>query len=275
MTYGSLRILLVCVLVALYGFSGCSYPAPVDSLLHSAAPEGPGRWEPDAKAGGKQDPAAVHPPAHPSGPLTLEACIERALAANPGLRAGDQASRAARMEARAAALTRLGRVESIVSYTKYDDDRLIRPMSRKLLSGGMGGLPFDDEQILYGVAYELPLYLGGRLGARTRVARLAAQRASALLEGNRWQVRFNATSLFVGAVALDSAETALSELERSLDQTRKRLDLMVSQGKRPEIDRLKILDQVAEVRQQQARVGASRVRVRGLLAALLGTSDVD
>jgi outer membrane protein TolC len=63
---------------------------------------------------------------------------------------------------------------------------------------------------------------------------------------------------------------ALDELVSSLETTHKNLDLMVELGKRPEIDRLKVVEQLEEAKAQRESVRADRVKVGATLLALLG-----
>jgi len=55
-----------------------------------------------------------------------------------------------------------------------------------------------------------------------------------------------------------------------LEKTKKRLDLRVESGKRPEVDRLKVVEQLEDARAQRESVRADRIRVGALLLALMG-----
>jgi len=161
-------------------------------------------------------------------------------------------------------------VDAIGSYSYLNDDQLIRPLSSELLAQGMANLPFDRSQAQYGVAYQFPLYLGGKLNNQIRIARLESQKAESLLEGNRWQVRFNVASLYSTAQALDQVLVSLGEQIAALQQTKARLDEMVELGKRPEVDRLKVVDELEGVKGQRANVRADRIKVGALLLSVLG-----
>ena len=143
--------------------------------------------------------------------LTLAQAIDEALKANPGMKAVGHQTRAAESDASAVSRSRWGGLNAVGSYSYLNDDQLIRPMSSELLAGGFAGAPWDRSQAHYGVSYEIPLYLGGKLENQIQIARLETRKSAELLEGSRWQVRFNVISLYSTAQALDQAEAALDE----------------------------------------------------------------
>ena len=202
--------------------------------------------------------------------LTLKQAIDEALKANPGLKAAGHQSRAAEGDASATSRSRWGGLNAVGSYSYLNDDQLIRPMSSELLANGFAGAPWDRSQAHYGVSYDLPLYLGGKLNNQIQIARLEARKSAELLEGSRWQVRFNVVSLYSTAQALDQAEAALDEQIAALTQTKTNLDEMVSLGKRPDVDRLKVVEDLEAAKSDRAGVGADRRRVAALLLSVLG-----
>ncbi len=218
--------------------------------------------------------AAANAPAPEPAPvhLSLEEAVSGALEANPDLRALAHRTEAARRDARAAGRTRWGRLDAFFQYTRFNDDWMVRPMSQEMFeeAGGFAGLPWDRNQRHYGLTFEIPLYMGGELSNGIRIHDLEAERASALLEGTRWQVRFNAVSLYTAVQTLDATLAAMDGLVEALERTKERLDLMVSSGKRPELDRLKVVEELESARARRAGVRADRVRAAALLLALMG-----
>lgn len=204
--------------------------------------------------------------------LTLETAVQEALDANPGLKALARRSAAATEDAKSKSRARWGQLDAIYEYSRKNDSWVLRPISEELLveGGGFTGLPWDRNQHHYGVTFEIPLYLGGQLSNGIRIAELESTKTAALLEGTRWQVRFNATALYAAAQTLDTVMIALSEFEQSLQKTSERLDLMVETGKRPELDRLKVIERLEDARAQLESARADRTRVVALLLALMG-----
>jgi outer membrane protein TolC len=195
--------------------------------------------------------------------------IARALDANPGLMAAAQRVRSTDRAAAAAYRQHFGDVEAVVWASRYQDAQILRPISRSLMANGFGGLPFAQDQLHYGLTFAVPLFVGGKLIAASHLARLKADEAGVLLEGTRWQIRANVTTLYASAQALAAVTAAYEENVASLEETSRRLRLMVEQGKRPEVDLLKATDAVEEARAQLADAQADLTHVTALLGAVL------
>ena len=202
--------------------------------------------------------------------LTLSEAVTEALHLNPTLKAASHQAAAARREASGAARSRFGALQALGNYSYLNDDQLIRPMSSELATRGFAGMPFDRSQAHYGLSYEIPLYVGGRLESQIQIAKLEARKAADLLEGTRWQVRFNVTSLYANLWALEQTETALDEQIAALAQTKSNLNEMVSLGKRPELDRLKVIEDLEAAQSDRAAAGANQRRLAALLLSVLG-----
>jgi len=222
-------------------------------------------------AGARADEPPTTPPVATDAPtLTLAEAVAEALARGPALELAAQQEQAARSKATAAQRSRWGEVDAVAGYSHYQDDQIVRPISRQLLAGGFAGLPFDRDQWRYGLTLQVPLYLGGRLSASIAVASLQAEQAAALLEGSRWQARFNVTSLYATAQTLGAVAQAIDANLAALEETRRKLELAVRIGKRPELDLLKVADEIADAQARRASTAADAARVRALLLALLG-----
>lgn len=201
--------------------------------------------------------------------LHVEDAVARALDANPGLRAVAQRAHSADRAAAASFRRHFGDVQAVAWASRYQDAQILLPISRGLLEKGITGLPFAQNQVHYGLAFEVPLFLGGRLVAGSSLARLEAEEASALLEGTSWQVRANVTTVYASAQALAGVTAAYQDDVNALELTHRRLQLMVSQGKRPGVDLLKATDALEEARARLAGARADLTHAMAVLAALL------
>ncbi len=202
--------------------------------------------------------------------LQLDQAITMALDQSPAVQGVTYKSQSAAEKAKAAGRSRWGHLDAVASADRYEGARVLMPLSRELINGGLPNAPFDRNQIHYGLTYEIPLYLGGKLSASIEIAKIEAAKADALRDGTRWQIRYNVVSLYSGVQTLDDALKASSALIHTLEAVQTRLQLMVDNGKRPELDLLKVNDEMAEARANHAALQAQRTKVAGLLLALLG-----
>ncbi|HOK78199.1 MAG TPA: TolC family protein, partial [Verrucomicrobiota bacterium] len=76
--------------------------------------------------------------------------------------------------------------------------------------------------------------------------------------------------LYSSLQALEQAALALDGQIAALTQTRTNLDQMVSIGKRPEVDRLKVIEELEAARASHASLGADRRKVASLLLSVVG-----
>ena len=205
--------------------------------------------------------------------LSLGRAIEEALARSPRLSAVRERSAAAAYEASAAARSRWGSLSAVGSYKWLNDAQILRVMSRELVGKGITGMPFDRSQLHYGLVYEIPLYLGGKLYNQIKIAELEKEKAAVLAEGARWQTRFNVISIYTAVQTAEAVSGALDEQLAALGKTKARIDQMVALGKRPEADRLKVIDEIESVRSARAEAWAQRQRAAALLLALLGREE--
>lgn len=209
--------------------------------------------------------------AGPTARLSLAEALAEAEANAPALKAAAGQQSAATWRAAAASRSRFGQADLVVSYSRYQDDQILRPMASQLFGpAGLVGLPFDRDQLHYGVVYQLPLYTAGRLAAARRSALLQADQAALLLQGTRWEVRLAVYSLYANAVSLDAWRHAVDGTREALAATRRRLVLAVEQGKRPRLDLLKVEEELADAVSREAQLSAESARARALLLAAIG-----
>jgi hypothetical protein len=111
--------------------------------------------------------------------LTLDQAIHDATTAAPALQAVTAQEQAARWGAAAASRSRFGRADAVASYSRFQNDQIVRPMGLQLFGPqGFSALPWDRDQAHYGVTYQLPMYQGGRLAASIALSALQANQAA-------------------------------------------------------------------------------------------------
>ncbi len=95
--------------------------------------------------------------------LTLGDALAEAEKRAPSIQVAAAQEEAAKWRAAAASRSRFGQADLVVSYSRYQDDQILRPMSSDLFGPrGFLGLPFDRDQVHYGLVLQVPLYAGGR-----------------------------------------------------------------------------------------------------------------
>jgi outer membrane protein TolC len=205
--------------------------------------------------------------------LTLDEATSRALAANPRLQAARLAALAARERAKEAAGRRLGEVDLVGSYNHYESDRLVRPISVDLFKDpqlGFYQLPWDRNQVHYGIAYEIPLLTGGSLHEGRLIATLSQRASENLALYGEAELRYNVRATFRNALTLTHALVAVTAYEQALETDVSDADLKVKLGSWASVDAAKVHFVLETVHAQREALEAQIASVQALLAALMG-----
>lgn len=202
-------------------------------------------------------------------PLTLEEALARALAANPRLRAAKLEVAVAKAQTSQAIGRHFGEVDFLTVYNAYDDARLVRPIAGPLNPATIGSMPFDQNQVHFGVTWQLPLLtpglVYGDLIARDREATARATSAHAVAE-----VRYSARAAYRNILVLAHALDATAAYEAALDEDRQAADLKVRVEAWPPVDAQKVGFTLEGARARKAALQAQRTTAEGMLAALMG-----
>jgi outer membrane protein TolC len=207
-----------------------------------------------------------------SGALSLQEAIKEALHANPGILAVNKDIQAASDEVKASRGLLFGEVDAQMTYQHLNDAQLLRPMSGPITPAAIGGMPFAQDQMHLGVVYAYPLYVGGKIDTRIKIAQLGVEQARALLTGTTSDVVYNVTALYIQSQALTGQAKAIQQEIDELNVTRKDTALGVKVGKRPEVDLLKIDDRISEAQSLLTSILSQQKRLISAMMAVMGRS---
>jgi outer membrane protein TolC len=208
-----------------------------------------------------------------AGALTLNEATARALAANPKLQAARLAALAAAQRVREAAGRSYGEVDLVGSYNHFDSNRSLVPISIDLFktpSLGFYQLPWDRNQLHYGVSYQIPLLAAGTLHEGRLIAELAERASEDAALYGRDEVRYNVRATYRNALAATHALAAVTAYEKALEADAADAELKVKLGSWPAVDGAKVQFALASARAQRKAVQAQLDSLDALLAALIG-----
>ncbi len=205
--------------------------------------------------------------------LTLNEAEEKALAANPRLQAARLNALAAAQRAQEASGRRYGELDLVGSYNHFDTDRSLVPISIDLFkkpSLGFYQLPWDRNQVHYGVTYQIPLLAAGTLHEGRLVAELSQRASEDLALYGASEVRYNVRATYRNVLTLTHALAAVTAYERALENDAKDADLKVRVGAWASVDGAKVNFALESARAQRDAVQAQIGSLEALLAALMG-----
>lgn len=213
--------------------------------------------------------------AGPAAAMTLMEAEERALAANPQVQAARLEALAAAQRQAEAKGRHLGTVDLVGSYNSFESPRLVRPMSIELFedpSAGFAQLPWDANQLHYGVALQIPLLTGGHLSEGDRIAALARLAAEQSAQFSREQIRFMVRAAYRDALLVGHALTTAQAYRDALVKDEADAQLKVRLGSLASVDAAKLTFALRGAEAEVATREAQLRRAQALLAALQGES---
>lgn len=203
-------------------------------------------------------------------PLTVDEAVARALSTSPAARAARLETVAAEERTAQAYAKHLGDLDLVASGSRYEGARLLRPLVGPVTPATIAALPFDRDQLHYGVAWQLPLFAGGALVQGDRAARLAEASARHATARSLDELRYNVRAAYRNALGLQHALVAAAAYEDSLTHDEASARLRVETEAWARADGAKIAFALESARARRAALAAQLRTSLGLLAALLG-----
>lgn len=202
-------------------------------------------------------------------PLTLEECIEAALAANPQL--GRQYWSAQGAEARrAAAAARLRPALGLGGGQRryLDGQRLVSARSP-----GEAGT-WSEDILSADLTIRIPLDNGRRLGNELRAAELLEQAAGGRLARTRGELVYQVSNVFYSILGQRRVIASLEFSRQALEEHRKRVEDLMGAQKAARVDLLRTEVRLADLGQKLVRVRNTLNIQRQVLASLMGIDGV-
>ncbi|MGC8853648.1 MAG: TolC family protein [Halothiobacillaceae bacterium] len=208
-----------------------------------------------------------------SEPLTLPQAQAKALAANPTLQAAKLEALAARERTKETFGRHFGELSLVGTYNHFERDRLVVPMAKELFANpalGMSQLPWDRNQVHYGLTWQVPLLAAGGLHEGDRMARLSQSASEHLALFTRDQILYNVRAAYRNALIAEHALKAAQAYKKALEKDEADAQLRVKIGAMAAVDAAKLTYALRGAEAQVAEWAAQRQTAQAFLAALLG-----
>jgi len=201
--------------------------------------------------------------------LTLEKCVELALANNPDLSVSAMESDIKKIDIMLSRSAFLPKIDIGSSYTRYEYDQRIVPPHANNEPG-----IFDDDIINSGIYLTMPVFRGGKNVAAYKSSRLSSKAA----EDNYISARENTiiliSNLFYRILETDDKIRSLNASLDALESQKKLTDLNVKVGRRTKLDEMKINVRVASVKQSLSSSMAERKVLLTQLKRAMGEKSI-
>jgi len=200
--------------------------------------------------------------------LTLQECIDLALANNPDVAARGWETAQAQAQRDAAAGKRWPSLHAVGTSSYFlDNQRLIAARYN-------GELGIFGQTILSGdLVLAMPIFTGGQITSRIRATELLQAAAEHRLTRTREELVFNVSSAFFGILAQQRLIESLDFSARSLERQRKRIQDLIEVSKGVRVDLLRTEVRLANLEQRRTQEQNVMDIQRRVLANLMGRRE--
>jgi outer membrane protein len=212
--------------------------------------------------------SAAGEPEPVAGALTLQECIDRALANNPDVAARGWETVQAQAQRDAAAGRRWPTLHAVGTASYFlDNQRLIAARYN-------GELGIFGQSFLSGdLVLAMPIFTGGQIVSRIKAAELVQTAAEHRLARTREELIFNVSSVFFGILAQQRLLESLDFSIRSLERQRERIQDLIAVSKGVRVDLLRTEVRLANLEQRRTQERNVMDILRRVLANFMATRD--
>ncbi len=215
----------------------------------------------------------VAPAARAAEPLSLAQAEQKAMAANPSLQAAKLEAVASKARTGETFGRHFGELDLVGSYNHFEQNRIVVPMAEELFAIpalGMSQLPWDRNQVHYGLTWQVPLLAAGGLHEGDRIARLSQSATEHLALFTRDQILYNVRASYRNALIVRHALEAGQAYQKALEKDEADAQLRVKIGAMAPVDAAKVTYALRGAEAQVAEFSAQSQTAQAYLAALLG-----
>ncbi len=217
--------------------------------------------------------AAAFTPLRAAEPLSLAQAERGALSANPKLRAARLEALAAQKRASQSVGRHFGELSFVGQYDHFERNRILVPMAVELFANpslGMSQLPWDRNQVHYGLQWQIPLLASGRLHEGDRIARLSRSAAQHMALFTRAEIRYNVRAAYRNALIVQHALEASTAYRLALQKDEADAQLRVKLGTWAPVAAAKVTYALRGAEAQETDFTAQSRTAQAALAALMG-----
>lgn len=198
-------------------------------------------------------------------PLSLDRCIEIALAHNPdvAIESWNVSAAGARLDGAKAA-----RWPNITAEGAAQTYNFPQRLIQARYNGELGY--FDENLFVGGVTFKVPIFTGGRITSDMSAADLVRQSAERKLSRTRDEVIFNVSSVYYSILTQQQIIKSLGSSQKALEENKRVIEQLVILRKAARVDLLRIDVRLANLEQSLIREQNGFATQKRILANLMG-----
>ncbi len=207
-----------------------------------------------------------------SGATSLEELIRTANRNSPLIKGKEVELKAKSHVVRQKKASRFGEVSIYGAYDRYEGARILYPIS---VPTDIRNLVGAENQFVAGVSYSVPLFTGFRITKSVEIAKLDKTLKEIQFILTKNQVIHNLKVLYIKILSLQKQLRAFEEYKSSLDVLYGNIQQGVKEGKRAEVDLLKVDYERENAKATVEKLKSSIETLKSAIKTLVGRRDID
>ena len=204
--------------------------------------------------------------------ITLNELIQILKEKNPVLQTKKLDKDISRTEKSEANRKRLGKIELFSTFNRYEDKRILYPISPPINPRSIIGA---KNQLYVGARYTVPIFTGFKLEKNVEIKNLNKKLKDIQYYLTKNELIFNLKVLYLKTLSLYKTRKALLSYKKSLETLYNNINEMVKLGKKPEVDLLKVKYELEKVNADIERINNSIDTLKSSIKTLVGDENLD
>ena len=204
--------------------------------------------------------------------ITVNQLIKQALENSPYIKEKQLEVSKSKYELRQAKANRFGKLEVFSSLFRYEDDRILYPISPPLNPTNLVGA---RDQFILGVNYSVPIFTGFKTIENIKISSLKKDISKIDYVLTKNQLIYNIKSSYTKILELQKQKKAVETYLKALKKLKEDITLAVKQGKKAEVDILKVEAKIKETESNIDKIENSISYLKYYLKSLIGNENID
>ncbi len=168
--------------------------------------------------------------------------------------------------------SKFGEISMYGMYNKYEDPRILYPISPPLDPKKLVGA---ENQFIVGISYSVPIFTGFKITKSIKISELGKTLKKSQLNLTKNQIIYNLKVLYIKVLSLQKQLYAFKEYKKSLDVLYQNVKNKVKEGKKAEVDLLKVDYERKNVEATVDKIKNSINTLKSAIKTIVGKRDID
>ena len=168
--------------------------------------------------------------------------------------------------------SRFGEIDIYSIYNRYEDPRILYPLSPPINPKNIVGA---ENQFIAGISYTVPIFTGFKITKSIKISELAKSIKQSQLNLTKNQILYNLKVLYIKVLSLQKQLYAFKEYKKSLDVLYDNVKSAVKEGKKAEVDLLKVDYERKSVEATIDKIKNSIQTLKSAIKTVVGKRDID